>query len=326
MDKVTIVIPAYNVENYIGSAIESVLAQTYDNWELIIVNDGSTDNTESIITSYLKKDARIQLVSQENQGVSVARNRGLDLALGKYISFLDGDDWYDPRYIELMVKPLLAGKAEITFCKFQELDQQNVVSQTSEIAEQRFKGSFIDYISNTDEILIANMALMYSVDCLRLHQIRFTPGCSYAEDSEFVIKSAYLMRIFFVPDFLYFYVVRKGSASRQGYSYQKFFGELNAYLRVENFVLEHPKAEQQKYLLHLNNRILVAKNRIKRKPWRALKKGRFQEVSDFLEQYETLYNKSYKIAFKEIDSKKFWFKVNILRTKNKWLWKLVSLI
>jgi glycosyltransferase involved in cell wall biosynthesis len=93
MTTVSVIIPAYNGDRYIKEAIDSVLAQTYPNYEIIVVDDGSTDNTRSIIQSYGNK---INYISQENQGVAAARNRGLKLAQGEYIAFLDQDDFFLP--------------------------------------------------------------------------------------------------------------------------------------------------------------------------------------------------------------------------------------
>ncbi len=93
---VSIVIPAYNAEQYLGETIESVLAQTFDDFELLIIDDGSTDNTAEIVSNYSLKDNRVKLISQENQGVSIARNTGIKIAKGEYIAFLDSDDKWLP--------------------------------------------------------------------------------------------------------------------------------------------------------------------------------------------------------------------------------------
>ena len=100
---VSVIIPVYNREDYIGEAIESVLNQTYKNFELIIVNDGSTDNTENIVKGYAEKDKRIKYFYQENQGAYSARNKGIEESNGEFISFLDSDDKYFPYALEKMV-------------------------------------------------------------------------------------------------------------------------------------------------------------------------------------------------------------------------------
>lgn len=91
--EITVVIPAYNASRYIGDAINSVCKQTFNNWELIVVNDGSKDNTGDIVNGFLT-DSRIKLISQENKGVSAARNTGIKAAKGRFITFLDADDYY----------------------------------------------------------------------------------------------------------------------------------------------------------------------------------------------------------------------------------------
>ena len=92
---ISIIIPAYNAENYIADTIQSVLNQSYTNWELIVVNDGSSDNTDRIVASFVDKDERITLLNKTNSGVSDTRNIGINLAKGKYIAFLDADDTWE---------------------------------------------------------------------------------------------------------------------------------------------------------------------------------------------------------------------------------------
>lgn len=101
---VSVIMPAYNSEKYIGKSIESVLAQDYQAFELLIIDDGSKDRTKNIAEQYAERDARIRVFSQPNQGVSVARNKGLDVATGKYVAFLDSDDWWDANNLSNMVK------------------------------------------------------------------------------------------------------------------------------------------------------------------------------------------------------------------------------
>ena len=91
--KISIIVPAYNAERWIGRCIESVLGQTYDNHELIIVDDGSTDGTLDVCLRYKSADSRIVVISQENAGVNAARNKGIDSSSGGYLMFLDADDW-----------------------------------------------------------------------------------------------------------------------------------------------------------------------------------------------------------------------------------------
>ena len=104
--KISIIVPAYNCESTIKRCIESVIHQKYENYELIIINDGSKDNTDLVIKSILNKDNRkkIKYIVQENKGVSEARNKGLDIAQGDIITFLDSDDYYDPYFFQSIIK------------------------------------------------------------------------------------------------------------------------------------------------------------------------------------------------------------------------------
>lgn len=118
MRKVSVIVPVYNAEHIISSCIESVLYQDYSNFELIIINDGSTDNSLMIISKYAEKDTRIRIISQENSGVSIARNVGIENSTGDYITFLDSDDRYAPGYISRMVAVSEKYNSDLVICGY----------------------------------------------------------------------------------------------------------------------------------------------------------------------------------------------------------------
>lgn len=100
---ISVIIPCYNQGKYLSAALDSLIAQTFTDWEAIIVNDGSTDETDNVATIYSLRDKRIRYFSQNNGGASVARNRGVSEAQGELISFLDADDWYDPECLKCAI-------------------------------------------------------------------------------------------------------------------------------------------------------------------------------------------------------------------------------
>lgn len=100
----TVIVPVYNAEEYLDRCIESILNQTFTNYELLLVNDGSKDNSLQILRKFEKIDKRITVFTQENQGVSVARNQGIENAKGEYICFIDSDDWVENDYLENLYK------------------------------------------------------------------------------------------------------------------------------------------------------------------------------------------------------------------------------
>ena len=99
MPKISVIIPCYNCEKYVAKCLDSVLAQTFQDWEAIVVNDGSTDGSVEILNRYAAKDSRIKVVTQENQCLSMARNNGFKFAQGNYVSFLDSDDFIDENFL-----------------------------------------------------------------------------------------------------------------------------------------------------------------------------------------------------------------------------------
>lgn len=118
---VSIIIPVYNTEKYLPRCLTSVLNQTYQTLEIILVNDGSTDNSPTLIQYYSKKDPRIKVINQKNQGLSAARNIGLKNATGDYITFIDSDDEVKPKMIEGLLNTLKKADADISVCSFKEI-------------------------------------------------------------------------------------------------------------------------------------------------------------------------------------------------------------
>ena len=121
MEKISIVVPIYNVEKYVKKCIESLIKQTYKNIEIILVDDGSTDSSAEIIDEYANKDSRIIAIHQKNKGVSSARNTGLKAARGEYIGFVDPDDYVDCQMYEVMVNKLQASLADLVVCGYSKI-------------------------------------------------------------------------------------------------------------------------------------------------------------------------------------------------------------
>ena len=113
-DKITVIVPVYNVENYLRKCLDSIIAQTYKNIEIIVVNDGSTDASGQICQEYAQKDNRIIYIEKENGGLSDARNVGLDKMTGSYVTFIDSDDWAELDYVEILYKKIIEYQADIS--------------------------------------------------------------------------------------------------------------------------------------------------------------------------------------------------------------------
>lgn len=116
-DLISVVVPIYNVEKYVGKCIESIIGQTYSCLEIILVNDGSTDNSQLICEEYKKRDKRIKLINKSNGGLSDARNNGIHYATGKYITFIDSDDYVDNDMIEYLYSLAVQNQTDISICQ-----------------------------------------------------------------------------------------------------------------------------------------------------------------------------------------------------------------
>ena len=115
---ISVIVPVYKVEKYLNQCIESVLAQTYQNLEIILVDDGSPDRSGEICEEYAKKDTRIRVLHKSNGGLSTARNTGLQIISGAYIAFLDSDDYLAPDMYETLYRELIENDADIAVCGF----------------------------------------------------------------------------------------------------------------------------------------------------------------------------------------------------------------
>lgn len=124
MDRVSIIIPVYNAAPYLEKCLRSVINQTYRDLEILAIDDGSTDGSAELLDALAAEDSRIRIVHQTNQGVSAARNRGLDLATGRYLTFVDGDDYIHPRYIARFMKRMKETGASMLICGVEYVDEK----------------------------------------------------------------------------------------------------------------------------------------------------------------------------------------------------------
>lgn len=149
-DKISIIIPAFNIQDYLGNTLDSVLAQSYDNLEIIVVNDGSKDNTGSILDDYAQKDSRIKAIYQENSGVTSARLCGIQAASGAYIGFVDGDDFIEPQMYMRLMENAKRFDADISHCGYQMIfpaGRINYYYNTGRIVKQEGKQGCTDLLN-----------------------------------------------------------------------------------------------------------------------------------------------------------------------------------
>ncbi|MDR3126098.1 MAG: glycosyltransferase [Rickettsiales bacterium] len=200
-NKVSVIIPVYNVEKYLSQCLESVVGQTYKNLEVIIVDDGSTDGSTEICRAWAKRDRRIRVIRQENVGVASARNAGLDAATGEYVHFIDSDDCISLDYYERMVRWI--GGADMAASGFY---NEKVPAESISYPAPFALVSTEDKLCMTDVVCQAMVwRFLFRRDFLVRCGLRFTDGM-LIEDIMFSIPAAFFAdRIIAVPGAVYFY-------------------------------------------------------------------------------------------------------------------------
>ena len=218
-DLISIIIPIYNVEKYMEKCLNSVVNQTYNNIEIILIDDGSKDKSREICDNYAKKDNRIKVVHKENNGVSSARNTGIDMSKGKYITFIDSDDYIDTDYIETLYKLCTRNDADIAICGVKDEDfDGNVVNESNEIKKKLNKKEMLKELLSEQHFFGVCWAKFYKKDIIG--NIRFNENMKIAEDFEFLYKLLDKVNVAYVDTTkkLYHFLIREGSATKSGFN------------------------------------------------------------------------------------------------------------
>lgn len=217
--KVSVVIPVYNVENFLKKAIESLIVQTLKDMEFIFINDGSTDNSLKIIEHYQKKDGRIKVINKKNEGAGIARNKGLELATGDYIGFLDSDDQISKNFFEILYNKAKQNNYDIVQCNYCD-KKDNKYSDK----KYRFIRQEIEIKDKNRSEFINNYFLKYSYGgevWSKIYKRKLLKSNNiYFEDNKKVFGEDLLFNLYcfffaekigFIDDALYYHSIREGS-------------------------------------------------------------------------------------------------------------------
>lgn len=250
--KITIIVPIYNASHYLCECIESILSQSFRDFELILVNDGSTDDSLDICKKYEQSDDRIIVVSQTNSGVSKARNRGLDVAKGEWITFADADDYFlDDALLTLYERAMqtgtdlvLANALKLKNGKFSELHRlKNEVLPNAIMSIKHF----------------ALWGYLFNADIIRKQQLRFIDGLAYSEDRIFIYQMArYCKTIAFCNKPVYVYRINETSACSSQDGVRKACHHLDAAFYLNQIALTYQKTDKPVYnCLHRQSKHLI---------------------------------------------------------------------
>lgn len=222
---VSIVLPIYGVENYLHKCVDSIIKQTYTNLEIILVDDGSPDNCPQICDEYKEKDNRIIVIHKENGGLSDARNAGLSVATGDYISFIDSDDYISKDFVETLMNVLLSKNADIVECGVTFVDEDNKILKTRNIQENSLELDKIDALKR----LILERGV-YQTVWNKLYRRKVIgedlfPVGKLNEDEYWTYKVIEKSdKVIVIDKAMYFYLQRKASIMGNQYSIKRFDG------------------------------------------------------------------------------------------------------
>lgn len=244
--KVSVIIPVYGVEKHIAKCIESIKVQTFTNFEAILINDGTKDNSVAVAEDAIAGDERFIILHKENGGQGSARNLGLDNARGDYIAFIDSDDWVEPRYLQAMYEKITEEDADICTCDVRLLSPEGSL-------EKEFV-SLVDKYKETNDILNSGYFIsnwfwdkLYRKNIFSHH--RFDLNVRTFEDTHLLFRVVYGNKLTSVHEYLYNYIQHQGSTSHDlKPSY------LQDRVAVKNKQLEFAKehgVDDAKYLLHV---------------------------------------------------------------------------
>lgn len=238
---ISVIVPVYNIEQYLIRCVDSILNQSYTNLELILVNDGSTDNSPSICNSYSEKDDRVKTFHQKNKGVSAARNKGIREAKGKWVVFIDGDDWIEKNTFNKILDSKLNSDLEIIIARSFINDGLNLGKE-----EQAFDNAYTNKVNSGIEIAVNKSykrgsvcGVVYNRNFLLANNLTFPPNIRNGEDTIFsTLATIYANKVQFVDIHFYNIYEREGSASRS-WDFERIKLMLNNIRYINQYTDEH---------------------------------------------------------------------------------------
>lgn len=212
--EVSVIVPVYNIEEYIEKCIKSILKQTFCDFELLLINDGSKDHSLDICKKY-KKDYRVRIISQSNKGLSVARNTGIRAAKGKYLLFVDGDDYIAPEMLEKLYSEIILENADIVQCGF------IWVTKNERMKEEKYKGGIVKKVLCNDEWFgtFERNGLLFTCAWNKLYKKQLFDKIKYPKgkvtEDEYVLFPLFCAarKVVIVNQGLYYYVQRDNGLS-----------------------------------------------------------------------------------------------------------------
>lgn len=306
-DLISVIVPVYNIENYIEKCIKSIINQSYKNLEIILIDDGSKDSSGEICDKYAIIDRRIKVIHKNNQGLSAARNTGLDMALGKYVILIDGDDIIKDNMIEILYNLSVENNCDISICRYRSVDEtvkaeelKNngnksfiVIEDKKELADNEYSYHYVDFTVAWNKLYKKELFKGIYYPLGKVHEDVFT-----------TYKLLYkAKKIIYTRNELYGYVQRNGSIMNQGFSIKRFDTAQGLCEQLDFYIENKEYYLWSKSIFHLKVFLLQAMR---------MKRSYRKEYKDHIFKYKKIYN----------DHIKNNLKYSNIREKDKWLYRL----
>ncbi|MBQ1275434.1 MAG: glycosyltransferase [Cellulosilyticum sp.] len=250
MEKISIILPIYNVEKYLATCIESLLSQIHQNLEIILVNDGSKDGSLKVCKEYAEKDSRIIVIDKPNEGVAITRNRGIEAATGDYIAFVDPDDWVEPQMYHSLLNHIKKWDSPVCLCNFykdtKRRSQQKVFEFEDEVlvADEIVDKLINDMIGVADLLPKYTMIMgsvwrgLYKRSFIEEHHLRFIPKLTIMEDLVFMVQVLLKCDKVAIDQNTWYHYVQHANSALHSYNHQLWEDQLVVYEHLEKSLKE----------------------------------------------------------------------------------------
>ena len=249
---VSVIIPVYNVEKYLRDCVDSVLAQTYTDLEIILVDDGSPDNCGAICDEYAARDSRIKVIHKENGGLSDARNAGLDIARGEYIYFVDSDDYIKPETVKRLVKRCEQENADIVYCNaetvyedFEDKDYIENIIRKNNYRTAKGAAVLAAHLKHDDYWACAYLHLLRR-DFIEKNDLRFLKGIMHEDELFTPVAYVRAERVAYIDEALYVRRLRAGSIISEKDSERSISGVTSCLCGYVNELEKYPRGSLEK--------------------------------------------------------------------------------
>lgn len=297
MCEISVIVPVYNVEKYLSKCIDSILRQTFTDFEIILVDDGTEDISGQICDDYVHRYHNVQVIHQRNKGLALARECGLSAAKGRYVTFVDSDDWIEKQMLEVMHKQAIDTKADVVCSCFRrfydekdKIEDFNVKSGTI-ICES--KKEMIYHLHVTRQLSTSAWAKL--IRRKMLENVHFPEKLAIGEEHDMVVQMIFqTTKLVLIDDVFYNYRIRKKSISRSGYN-EKYKNSLNNYFAIERkmeCLFPEYKTEIRGFYAEYEMAVMTAMCRNRNFDWKVIKRLRYNlrsHMKDIIKNPQTAF-------------------------------------